>query len=187
MLLAMILALAGCGGGGSTTETTKTTEPTEATKTTEAPSSLTKAEFVKKGNAICARTEKEVTEGVEKFRKEHNFSETKPASEKQVAELAEGVLVPKVRKQIDELRALSIPSGDEEEVEAYFAAAEEALKETEADPSVFGQGGIGPFGKANKLAREYGLTVCGAEPEEEEKSKGLEEGKGFGESKGLGE
>jgi hypothetical protein len=76
-----------------------------------------------------------------------------------------------VRKQIDEIRALGIPSGDEQEVEAIFAAAEEALKETEEDPSVFGQGGVGPFAKANKLSREYGLTVCGSEPESEEEGK----------------
>jgi hypothetical protein len=174
-LSVMVLALAGCGGGGgSSTESSETTN------------SLTKAEFVKKGNAICAKTEKEVEEGVEKFTKEHNFSETKPPSEKQVAELAEGVLVPKVRKQLAEIRALGIPSGDEEEVEAIFAAAEEALRKTEEDPTAFGQGGVGPFVKANQLAREYGLTVCGAEPENEE-GKGLEQGKGLGESKGLGE
>lgn len=156
-LLAMILALAGCGGGSGSTESSST----------ESTSSLTKAEFVKKGNAICTNTEKEVAEGVAKFMKEHNFSEKKPPTAKQIAELAEEVLVPKVRKQIDEIRALGIPSGDEKEVEAIFAAAEEALKETEEDPSVFGKGGAGPFTKANKLSREYGLAVCGSEPESE--------------------
>jgi hypothetical protein len=167
-LAAAILVLAGCGGGGGGAETTETT------------SGLTKAEFVKKGNAICARTEKEIAAGVEKFTREHSVLKTKPPSEKQIAELAEEVLVPKVRRQIDEIRALGIPSGDEEEVEAIFAAAEEALKETEANPSVFGKGGVGPFAKTNELAREYGLTVCGAEPENEE-GKGLEQGKGLGE------
>lgn len=158
-LAALAIVVAGCGSGGGSTEST---------------SSLTKAEFVKKGNAICAKTEKEVAEGVAKFTKEHNFSEKKPPTAKQIAELAEEVLVPKVRKQIDEIRALGIPSGDEKEVEAIFAAAEEALKETEEDPSVFGKGGVGPFVKANKLSREYGLTVCGAEPE----SEGAEGGSG---------
>ncbi|MGN6275394.1 MAG: hypothetical protein ACTHNP_05605 [Solirubrobacterales bacterium] len=152
----MVLALAGCGSGSSGT-----------TETTEATSGLTKAEFVKKGNAICAKTEKEVAEGVAKFTDEHNFSKTKPPTATQIAELAEEVLVPKVRRQIDEIRALGIPSGDAEEVEAIFAASEEALKETEEDPSVFGRGGVGPFVKANRLSREYGLTVCGAEPEGE--------------------
>jgi hypothetical protein len=152
---ALALVAAGCGGGGGSTESSEST------------SSLSKAAFVKQGNAICAKTEEEVTAGVAKFTKEHGFSEKKPPSATQIAELAEAVLVPKVRKQIEEIRALGIPSGDEKEVEAIFAAAEEALKETEEDPTVFGSGGIGPFAKANELAREYGLTVCGSEPENE--------------------
>lgn len=176
VLLALALALAGCGGGGGSTESSEST------------SALSKAEFVKKGNAICASTEKEIEANVEKFTKEQNFSATKPPSEKQIAELAEQVLVPKVRQQLDEIRALGTPSGDEGEVEAILAAAEEALRETEANPSVFGKGGVGPFAKVNKLSREYGLTVCGSEPEKEE-GQGLgEEGKGLGgEGKGLGE
>jgi hypothetical protein len=155
---ALAIIVAGCGGGGGGSGSTESSEST---------SSLTKAEFVKQGNAICAKTEKEVEEGVAKFAKERNFSEKSPPTAKQIAELAEEVLVPKVRKQIDEIRALGIPSGDEKEVEAIFAVAEEALKETEEDPSVFGEGGVGPFAKANKLSREYGLTVCGSEPESE--------------------
>lgn len=149
-LAALALIVAGCGGGSDSTESTST-------------SSLTKAAFVKQGNAICAKTEKEIIEGVGRFVKEGNPLKPKPLTEKQLAEIAERVLVPKVRRQIDEIRALGIPSGDEQEVEAFFAAAEEALKETEEDPSLFGKGGAGPFAEANKLAREYGLTVCGAE------------------------
>lgn len=165
-LLAVILVLAGCGGGSGSTEST---------------SSLSKAEFVKKGNAICAKTEKEVAAGVEKFAKERNFSEKTPPTARQMEQLAGEVLLPKVRKQLDEIRALGIPSGDGEEVEAIFAAVEEGIKKTEEDPGAFAEGGSGPFVKANELAREYGLTVCGSEPESEE-SKGLgEEGKGLGE------
>jgi ABC-type glycerol-3-phosphate transport system substrate-binding protein len=42
VLLAIVLVLAGCGGG--------------STDSSESTSSLTKAEFVKKGNAICTQT-----------------------------------------------------------------------------------------------------------------------------------
>jgi hypothetical protein len=162
-LLATILALTGCGGGS-----------TDATETT---GSLARAEFVKKGNAICARTEKEVLEGVAKFLKKSNPLARKPPTGAQLEALAENVLVPKVRKQINEIRALGIPSGDEQEVEAIFAAAEAALKKTEEDPTEFAEGGSGPFVKANKLAREYGLTACGSE----EGSGAGEEGSGAGE------
>lgn len=152
---AMAMIVAGCGGGSDSSDGT------------DSASSVSKAEFVKKGNAICAKGEKEVEKGVEKFTEENNLSGTNPATEKQVEEMAEEFLVPAVRKQLKEIRALGIPSGDAKEVEAIFAAVEEALKKTEEDPSVIAQDGVGPFKKANKLSREYGLTVCGSEPEEE--------------------
>lgn len=150
----LAMAFGGCGSGGDSTDTA------------EGTSSVSKAEFVKKGNAICTKAEKEVEEGVEEFAKENNLSARKPPSEKQVEELAEELIVPSVRKQLMELRALGTPSGGAEELQAIFAAVEGALKETEENPSVFGKGGVGPFAKANKLSREYGLTVCGAEPGE---------------------
>jgi len=158
-LSAVILVLAGCGGGSSSTEST---------------SSLTKAEFVKKGNAICAKGEKEVEAGVEGFIKENNFSEKKPPTGAQMEALAEEVLLPTVRKQLDEIRALGIPSGEEQEVEAIFVAVEEGIEKTEEDPSAFAEGGSGPFVKANKLAREYGLTVCGSEEGESAEEGGSE-------------
>lgn len=161
VLLATILALAGCGSGGSTESTS-----------TESTSSPTRAEFVKQGNAICAKGEKEVAAGVEKFAKEKNFSEKKPPTGAQMEALAEEVLLPTVRRQLDEIRALGIPSGDEKEVEAIFAAVEQGIEKTEEDPSAFAEGGAGPFVKANKLSREYGLTVCGAEPEGESSEGG---------------
>jgi hypothetical protein len=146
---ALAVVAAGCGGGSDSTEST---------------SSVSKAEFVNKGNAICLEGEKEVEDGIEKFAEERNFSESNPPSEKEVEEIAENLLVPSVRKQLTELQALGIPSGDDEQVEAIFAAVEKALKETEEDPSVLAKDGVGPFKTANKLSREYGLTACGSEP-----------------------
>jgi hypothetical protein len=148
-LAALALIVAGCGGGSSSTEST---------------SSLSKAEFVKKGNAICAKNEKKIQKTFETFAEEHNFSEKNPPSEKELQELS-GELLPVVRSQIDEIRALGIPQGDEKEVEAIFAAAEEGIEETEKNPSVISEPGGGPFKKANKLSRDYGLTTCGEEGE----------------------
>lgn len=144
---AIALIAVGCGGGSDNTEST---------------SSLSKAEFVKKGNAICAKGEKEIEEGVEKFAKENNLSNKEP-SKAQLKELTNDVLIPIVRNQVDDIRALGIPSGDEQEVEAIFSGVEEATAEIEEDPSLLNEVGAGPFAKSNRLAREYGLTKCGEE------------------------
>lgn len=148
-LVALALIVAGCGSGGGSTETT---------------SSLTKAEFVKKGNAICAKGSEEIEEGFEEFGKEHGFSKEKEPSKAELEEAVETVVIPKVSKEIESIRALGPP---DEEAEAVLDAAEEALEKGEEDPKQFlKSGNAGPFAKANKLSREYGLTKCGEEGEE---------------------
>jgi hypothetical protein len=147
-LAALALIVAGCGGGSDGTETT---------------SSLTKAEFVKKGNAICADVNEEIEEGFEEFGKEHGLSKTKAPSKAVQEEAVEAVLIPRISKEIASIRALGPP---DEEAEAVVDAAEEALEKGEEDPTVFLKPeSAGPFAKVNKLARGYGLTKCGEEGE----------------------
>lgn len=145
-LAALALIIAGCGGGSDSTETT---------------SSLTKAEFVKQGNAICAKGNEEIEEAFEEFGKEHGFSKEKEPSKAELEEAVETVLIPKISKEIESIRALGPP---DEEAEAVLDAAEEALEKGEEDPKQFlKEENAGPFAKANKLSREYGLTKCGEE------------------------
>lgn len=150
-LAALAIIVAGCGGGSDSTEST---------------SSLTKAEFVKKGNAICAKGNEEIEEGFEKFGKEHGFSKEKEPSQAELEEAVETVVIPSVSNEVESIRALGPP---DEEAEAVLDAAEGALEKGEEDPKQFlKEESSGPFAKANKLAREYGLTKCG----EEEGEKG---------------
>lgn len=142
MLAALV---AGCGGGGDST------------------SSLTKAEFVKQGNAICAKGNEEIEEGFEKFVKENNINPKKRPTKAQQTEATEEVLLPTVRKQIDGIRALGLPSEGEEEADAVLKAAEKGLEEAEEDPSSAATENGKQFAEANKLAREFGLTKCGEE------------------------
>lgn len=145
---ATALVVAGCGGSSDSTGTT---------------GSLTKAEFVKQGNAICAEGAKELEEGFEEFAKEHNFSENKQPTKAELTEASEEILIPGVRKQIEGIRDLGLPSEDGEEADEALEAAEKALEEGEEDPAAMATEDSGPFAKANKLAKEFGLTKCGEE------------------------
>lgn len=155
-LLAAVTALvviAGCGGGSDSNESTN---------------SLTKAEFLKQGNAICAKGSKEIEEGFEKFAKEHGFSKKKQPSEAELNEAVETVLIPKIRKEIESIRALGTPAEEGAEAEAVLDAAEEALEKGEENPSLMvKEESAGPFAKVNKLSREYGLVKCGEEEGEQ--------------------
>jgi hypothetical protein len=147
-LVALALIVAGCGDSDDST--------------TDSTASLTKAEFVKQGNAVCAAGNKELDEGFEDFAQERKLSQDKEPSKAEFEEVAEDVLIPGVSKQIQGLRALGTPEGDEGEADRLLTGAEEALEEIEADPSLISEEGD-PFADVNKEAREYGLTTCGEE------------------------
>jgi hypothetical protein len=144
---AIAMIVAGCGGSSDSSEST---------------SSLTKAQFVKQGNAICAKGNKEIQEGFEEFEKEVG-SQNKQPTKAQLTEAIETIVLPAVRQQVEGVKALGAPSGEEAEVEAITDSAEEAVEKGEEDPAALTTEKADPFAKANKLAREYGLTTCGEE------------------------
>ncbi|HET9153986.1 MAG TPA: hypothetical protein VFN85_07715 [Solirubrobacterales bacterium] len=149
----LAILVAGCGGGSDSSSTEAST------------SSLTKAEFVKEGNAICAKGSKEINEGFEQFVEENGLSKKKAPPKAVQEEAVETVLIPRIRKEVESIRALGPP---DEEAEAVLDAAEAALEKGEEEPIQFlKEESEGPFAKANKLSREYGLVKCGEEEGEE--------------------
>jgi hypothetical protein len=144
--LAIALVAAGCGGGsGSST------------------ASISKAEFEKQGNAICAQGEKRIQQEARKYAKEHHLQQ-KPTTA-QFTEIAETIVIPGIQQQLDELRALGAPAGEESQVKETFAAVEEGLEEIKKEPAkvIQPEGSIPAFAKANKMARGLGLETCGEE------------------------
>ena len=120
---------------------------------------LTKQEFAQQANQICADGNEEIDEGAQA-----TFSEGRPAPEDQEAFFTDTV-IPNVQSQIDDIRALTPPEGDEEEVAAIVDSAQSAVDEIEADPAALADieegGSSDPFAEANKLAEDYGLEECG--------------------------
>jgi hypothetical protein len=135
--LVAVLAVAGCGGGDET-------------------SSLTKAEFVKQGNAVCKEKKSEREDLFQTFTKEVGSGDvTKADQEALVAE----VLQPPYEATIEGLKDLGAPEGDEQQIEAITEAMEKALEKAEANPLVSLRTNI-QFAEANALAVKYGLTDC---------------------------
>jgi len=125
-------------------------------------SSLTKAEFVKQADAICTKGDKQDEKEFEDFAKEHNLSEGKEPSKEVQEEAVQDIVVPGVRQQIEEIDELAAPEGDEAKIEAVVTAVEDGLDELEDDPTLLFKG-KNPLGEGSKLAKEYGMTKCGAE------------------------
>lgn len=139
----------GCGGGGDGSGGT---------------ASLSKPEFVKKANAICASGEKEIESSFESFAKEHNLSESHPPNHEESEEAANTILIPSIEKQVGDIRDLGAPKGESQQVDEILSAVEAALDKAKQDPAAFiEEEGGNSFAKANRMAREYGLTTCGKE------------------------
>jgi Pyruvate/2-oxoacid:ferredoxin oxidoreductase gamma subunit len=143
-ILIVAVAVAGCGGGGDQT----------STKT------ISKAVFVKKGNAICEKgSRRMVASFTARLKKEKNLIRH-PSRADQEALVGE-VLVPSVKREIKEFKALGAPSGDEDRAGENVKALEEGLETAESNPEAVVSSSDAVFGIASRLAGEYGLEVCG--------------------------
>lgn len=67
-------------------------------------------------------------------------------------------LVPGVQSEIDQIRDLPAPEGDEETVANILDTAQEGVDQIEQDPSLAVRGG--KLDEASRLAGDYGLYEC---------------------------
>jgi hypothetical protein len=138
-ILALLPVAAGCGSSKKST-------------------ALSKAEFLKRGNAICKRGNDEINRAAQKiFPNSH--AQPSQADEKK---FATNTLIPSVQSQIDGIKALGAPKGDESKVKAIINSAQAALDKGKKNPLLLVSNKQHPFAKTNQMARAYGLTVCGS-------------------------
>jgi hypothetical protein len=136
-VLAFALNAAGCGSSGES-------EP------------LSKAAFIKEGNAICASAAEERGSALKEAGEEgaQDFSSSKAELEWAITEVA----LPPLQVMAEELGDLDAPRGDQKRVDAIVAGFEEGVEKSEADPSGSVTGL--PFTEANRRAQAYGLAEC---------------------------
>lgn len=160
---AIALAVGGCGGGSDSTtgsggESTSSTAAGGGGETTVRSSSLSKAEFSEKAAAICTREKTKGLEAMGTYLKQHPGA-TGAAKIELIGEALQKVFLPAVQRQIDQIRALGAPAGDEEEIEAFLSSLQEAVDgASQGTPSngKFAQA----FASSASLAHEYGLDAC---------------------------
>ena len=133
----------GCGGGGDS-----------------APSP-TKAEFTRQASAICEKGVKDIQRGIEVLVKKRAGENVGAFSKPLPDVAAEDVVLPNFETQVEDLRALGSPSGDEAEVTAILTTFEKAIKEGAEEPKGIFRGGAVSLGKTNQMATKYGLKYCG--------------------------
>lgn len=143
------LIIAGCGGGGSTSNS--------GSEQNSAVVVLTKAELIKQGDEICAKTDQTQEVSLRVYLKKHPKAKAAGAEQEKMI-LAVGV--PPIQVEAEELGRLGAPAGDAAKVGAIVKGIEQAVKLGEENPKSLTTREEGPFTAVDKLAREYGFKVC---------------------------
>lgn len=135
LTVAAALIVAGCGGGGDDSST----------------SSLSKSEWIAKADAICQQGNQEIEQAARQ-----QFGNQKPTAA-DVQQFATQTALPNTQSQIDKIKALGAPSGDEDQVNKILGAVQADIDKAKAAGDMENS----TFADANALARQYGLKVCG--------------------------
>lgn len=133
VLVLVVLGVAGCGGGEAR---------------------LTRAQFLREGNAICARAAAEEVKLATRFRKEE------PAVEERPDFLVAPAVVPPLEGELRRLEALDPPRADEKNLLKIFRGMEKGIEDAKEDPIDLLVEETDPFARANQLAMRYGLHAC---------------------------
>ncbi|MFC7501886.1 hypothetical protein [Nocardioides sp. GCM10030258] len=146
-VLACCVSLSGCGGDD---EPAKSDDRASETR----DQALTKAELIEQGDAICKASNEKIDAADDRFIDPENPTEA------EFRAAVNDTLVPEVKGQVEDLRALKAPAEDAATINEMLDSIEAGLVEVEADPLAILQGD--PFADANKIAQDYGFEVCGA-------------------------
>jgi hypothetical protein len=150
--LALLLALAGCGGGSG--------ESTAVEKTETAPK-LTKAQFAEKLGDVCQEhTDRQVI-AREKWQKKHGFPPAENAGRAQLEKELVVVILPIVRDTIHDVGQMHPPPEERKKLQEFRRALEHGVKASEKDPSWVATNEGEPFAEARTLSSELGTVFCG--------------------------
>jgi hypothetical protein len=136
----LALIAAGCGSSASSSSSTAAT----------VTGPLTKAAFVAKANAICVK-------GTIQTEKAGSSLGNNP-TEQEAAVAVPAKFVPAVQAQIDELKALSVPPGEQATVTNMLALAQADLNKVKSDPKLAFE--TKTFADFATVAHAYGLKSC---------------------------
>jgi hypothetical protein len=146
------LVVAGCGSSSSSSSSSSTSSMATAP-------ALTKAAYVKQGNAICKASQAKRQADFAAYAKAHHLNTNSAPTKAQVTQVATTILIPSIQSTITAVKALVPPSSDQARVTAMLAASQQDLDRGKQNPAQLLTSG-GQFVHSGKLLHAYGLTSC---------------------------
>jgi len=135
----LAVSASACGGGGGGSQ------------------SISKADYLAKAKLVCQagnRRLKSATDDV--------LAKIPPGqkmSDAQINDFVHQTVIPTIKDQIKQLRALSPPKGEKDHVGQIYDALDKGLQQLDKDPAKL-TNGTNVFADADALANKYGISVC---------------------------
>ena len=127
----------------------------------DADKPVTKAAFITSADAICTKTNAEITTAAATLRKKSQKDGTLP--KRDVVNFFKGTSLPAYDDLVRQLGALKPPPGDQAKIDGLLATLASAIDTVKADPEKFASTAPeDPFADFNTRAKAYGMKVCGA-------------------------
>ncbi len=133
-------AVAGCGGSDE--------------------DSLTKAEFIKQADAICAKGDAAREKVVQAAIKEEENGEQGPQGDAAGEEFVLDIALPPLAKMVEELGELGEPTTGGETANKIVTGFEEGVELIENEPLRVLEAKVDPWDEPKELGRDYGMKQC---------------------------
>lgn len=144
--IAVFALSTGCGSDSGDDSSTNASASADAT--------IAKADFITAANEACEARSDEI-----KAKGERVYQEAEGKARSAGAQaIIEEVVAPGFEGEIEDLRALTPPPGDKEEIEELLVAMEETVDRMRNDLALKR---FYPYRKTENLAAAYGLPACG--------------------------
>jgi hypothetical protein len=126
-------------------------------KKDESKPAISKATFIAKADAICKRGDNAIEKAGNAI-----FSKDKNPPKAVVEKFATDTVAKQIQGEIDDIRALGAPAGDEKTIDAMLADVQDGVDLIKSKPSTINENDTpAPFKAANAKAKAYGLKKCG--------------------------
>jgi hypothetical protein len=118
---------------------------------------VSKSEYLSKAKAVCQKGNQILTDA-----SNATFAKVPPGqklSDPEIEAFVRQTVIPTIRDQVKQLRALPPPKGKKAKVEEIYRALDKGLDEIEKSPKKLIDGS-NVFAEADSLATKYGISVC---------------------------
>lgn len=156
--LSIGMLIAGCGGGASSASSTSSSAATtgESPVVRAESSSLDKAEFLERANAVCRKVKAGRAQKIATY--ERRTAGEKPGT---YVDVAHFVFLPAVEEEIVRVNAIGPPVGEREHLRLVLNAELVAIGAVTVNPKVATIAAAEQYlVKSGRLLRAYGLSAC---------------------------